>query len=80
MLALVTGGNGFIGSHLVEHLLRQGYSVRCLVRKTSDLRWLRNLNVEYAYGDLFDNEALKLALQNVEIIFHSAGNFIQIII
>ncbi|MBM4166817.1 MAG: SDR family NAD(P)-dependent oxidoreductase [Ignavibacteria bacterium] len=73
MLALVTGGNGFIGSHLVEHLLQRGYSVRCLVRKTSNLQWLKNFSVEYVYGDLFDNDALKNAVQNVDLIFHSAG-------
>jgi nucleoside-diphosphate-sugar epimerase len=73
MLALVTGANGFIGSHLVEHLLQRGYSVRCLVRKTSDIRWLKNLNVEFILGDLFDNDALISALQNVDYIFHTAG-------
>ena len=73
MLALVTGGNGFIGSHLVEHLLQRNYTVRCLVRKSSDLKWVQHLPVEFIYGDLFDNSVLKLALHNVDVVFHSAG-------
>jgi dihydroflavonol-4-reductase len=73
MKALVTGGNGFIGSHLVELLLSRNYSVRCLVRKTSDLKWLNKLNVELIYGDLFDDSALRSAVSGVDAVYHSAG-------
>jgi nucleoside-diphosphate-sugar epimerase len=73
MKALVTGGNGFIGSHLVELLLSNQYSVRCLVRKTSDLTWLKGLNVELVYGDLFDVNALRDAVKGVDYVYHSAG-------
>jgi len=73
MKALVTGGTGFIGSHLVEHLLSRGYEVRCLVRKTSDLVWLKGLKTDLVYGDLFNDEALKKAVMNVDQVYHSAG-------
>ncbi len=73
MNALVTGGTGFIGSHLVELLLNKGYSVRCLVRKTSDLAWLKDLPVEYVHGDLFDMDALRKAVSGVDYVYHSAG-------
>jgi nucleoside-diphosphate-sugar epimerase len=73
MEALVTGGNGFIGSHLVELLLSKHYSVRCLVRKTSDLTWLKGLNVELVYGDLFDANALRESVKGVDYVYHSAG-------
>ena len=70
---LVTGANGFVGSHLVEGLLDKGYQVRCLVRKTSNLKWLSGLKVEYAYGDISEKDSLKEAVRNVDIIIHSAG-------
>lgn len=73
MKALVTGATGFIGSHLAEFLLRRGYTVRCLIRRTSDPVWLKGLTVEYVYGDLFDDTALQAAVQGVDFIYHSAG-------
>ncbi len=73
MKALVTGANGFIGSHLVDLLLSHRYEVRCLVRRTSDLRWLRDLPIEFVYGDLFDEPALRDATAGVDYVFHSAG-------
>ncbi len=73
MKALVTGGTGFVGSHLVDHLLEKNYSVRCLIRKSSDTKWLAGKPVEYVYGDLFDGEALKQAVSGVDYVYHSAG-------
>ena len=51
-VCLVTGATGFIGSHLAERLVRDGYQVRCLVRPTSDTTSLDGLDVELATGDL----------------------------
>lgn len=73
MRALVTGSNGFIGSHLVEKLLEKNYEVRCLVRKTSNLRWIKNLPVEFVYGDVTQKETLMPAVENVDIVFHLGG-------
>jgi dihydroflavonol-4-reductase len=70
---LVTGGTGFIGSHLVESLLRKGYRVKCLIRKTSSLKWLDKLQVEYVHGDLFMPDALRAAVRDVEYVYHLAG-------
>lgn len=73
MKALVTGASGFIGSHLVDNLLKRGYSVRVLLRKTSKLEWLSNLPLEFVYGDLFSEHTLAEAVSGVDCIYHSAG-------
>ncbi len=71
--ALVTGANGFIGSHLVEELVRSQTEVRCLVRRTSDLGWLKGLPVEIAYGDCVDKDSLSSAVAGVNCVYHLAG-------
>ncbi|MGD0916394.1 MAG: NAD-dependent epimerase/dehydratase family protein [Thermodesulfobacteriota bacterium] len=73
MKALVTGSTGFIGSHLVESLAQRGVRVRCLVRKTSDLKWLKNLPAEFVYGDCNEKDSLKEAVKGVDQVFHLAG-------
>lgn len=70
---LVTGGTGFVGSHLVDLLLEKQYNVRCLIRTSSDTKWLRNKPMEFVYGDLFDGNALREAVSGVEYVYHSAG-------
>ena len=79
MKAYVTGGTGFIGSHLVEHLVDQGYHVTCLIRKTSNLRWLDHLlatkspQVELVIGDLHDSNVLVEQVRDASLVFHLAG-------
>ncbi len=70
---LITGANGFIGSHLTERLLQDNMKVRCLVRKTSNLQWLKNLETEIVFGDIEDTESLENAVKGVDTIFHLAG-------
>lgn len=71
--ALVTGGTGFIGSHLVEALIRDGWNVRCLVRETSSRRFIPHDGIEFSIGTLDDKESLKKSLQGINTIFHLAG-------
>jgi nucleoside-diphosphate-sugar epimerase len=73
MTTLVTGATGFIGSHLVELLLRKGHTVRVLLRRTSDPVWLKDQPVEMVFGDLFDDRVLRQAVEGVEYVYHSAG-------
>jgi dihydroflavonol-4-reductase len=75
MKVIVTGANGFIGSHIVKKLLQASYQVRALVRPTSDLRSLENLDVELAYGDILDPDSLQKAFQGCRWCFHVAGVF-----
>jgi nucleoside-diphosphate-sugar epimerase len=70
--AFVTGGTGFVGSHVVEELLRRDVEeVRCMVR--SDPKWLADLDVTYVHGDLSDVETLWTALDGVTHVYHVAG-------
>jgi nucleoside-diphosphate-sugar epimerase len=71
--ALVTGGTGFVGSHLVELLLRKGYDVTCLVRDAARLQWLKGLKVGIVQGDCILPESLVPAVRGVSVVFHAAG-------
>ncbi|MDX9714138.1 MAG: NAD-dependent epimerase/dehydratase family protein [Dissulfurispiraceae bacterium] len=73
MRALVTGPTGFIGSHLVEALLADGFSVKCLVRSSSDTSRLDGLDVKLIYGDCAERETINKAVSDVDYVFHLAG-------
>jgi nucleoside-diphosphate-sugar epimerase len=72
MNVLITGATGFIGRHLTATLSKT-YPVRCLVRKTSDIKELRDLNVDLVYGDLLDKGSLAPALGGIDLVYHLAG-------
>jgi nucleoside-diphosphate-sugar epimerase len=73
MKALVTGATGFIGSHLAEELVKRGYAVTCLVRKTSNLRWIEGLDTALVYGDCEERESLNGLPPDFDYVFHLAG-------
>ena len=73
MKAFVTGATGFIGSFLAEALVRRGYTVTCLIRKTSDLKWIRHLDMDILHADLADSSAYAGRLREFDYIFHVAG-------
>jgi nucleoside-diphosphate-sugar epimerase len=69
----VTGGTGFIGSHLVKRLKQDGYQCRCLVREKSHSDFIRELGVDFVYGDILDRDSLKGRLEDIDIVFHLAA-------
>jgi dTDP-L-rhamnose 4-epimerase len=69
MRVLLTGGTGFIGSHIADVLHRHGYQVRILHRGEEK----RNPNFEYHQGDLLDTKSLGEALQGVDVVSHQAA-------
>lgn len=75
MRALVTGGSGFIGGHVVKTLLRQGIEVRALVRPTTNVSILRDFDVEVVYGDITDPISIRDVVQAVDFVFHVAADY-----
>jgi nucleoside-diphosphate-sugar epimerase len=70
---LITGANGFIGSHLCDAFLESEYEVHGLVRSTSNLKFLKDSKVRLIYGDLQDIDSIELP-ESVEVIVHAAAS------
>lgn len=70
MKILVTGGTGFLGTHLVPLLVEAGHHVRVIGRTPPPKDWTK---VEFLKGDLKDREAVRAALEGVEAVYHLAG-------
>ncbi len=79
--ALVTGANGFIGSHLVENLIDNGYKVRAFVLYNSfnSYGWLDSLTkekkdqIDFFSGDIRDPNGVRVAMENIDVVFHLAA-------
>lgn len=78
MRALVTGGAGLIGSHVVDLLLREGWKVRSLdnlepnTHKRGKPDWI-NPGTEFIEGDIRDRETIASALEDIDVVFHQAA-------
>jgi UDP-glucose 4-epimerase len=76
---LVTGGAGFIGSHLVDRLMEDGHQVRVLDNLSAGSidnirQWIGHERFEFVKGDMADVETVKKALEGVDAVFHLAAN------
>lgn len=73
MRVLVTGGSGFLGSHVTEQLKSAGHDVVCLVRASSNTTFLETLGVSLAEGAVDDAPSLDAAVKGVDAVVHCAG-------
>ena len=75
MLVFLTGATGFVGSHVARALAAQGADLRLLIRSSSDLRNIQELQADRVVGDLRDAASLKKALAGCDVIFHVAADY-----
>jgi len=68
--SLVMGATGFVGSHVVRKLVERGDDVRVYLRKSSSAIAIDDLDVERCYGDLYDEEALRAAISDCDVVFY----------
>ena len=73
---LITGANGFIGANIVRAALKKRYEVKAFVRKTSNLINLRDLDIDFAYGDLRDIKSISKAMDDCDFIIHAGAIYI----
>lgn len=72
-IAVITGANGFVGSHLSELLLSKGWQVRSIIRSSSNTKWLDHQTVELHRVGITDVTAVAKVLQGADYLFHLAG-------
>ena len=74
-MILVTGGTGFLGAHLLTHLLQAGEEVRCIYRSKPFKYLPQNIveKIEWVRGDVLDVVLLENALQGIDRVYHCAG-------
>jgi len=70
MKAFITGGTGFIGSHLIDYLLKKGFDIHALVRNLNNPKWLRGKKITFLKGDFFNIPPLS---KDINYIFHLGG-------
>lgn len=73
MKALVTGGTGFLGSHLIQSLRERGDEVVCIAKDKMNLGVIDAIGVKFIFGNISDNLDWDSALDGVDVVYHLAG-------
>jgi NADH dehydrogenase len=79
-MILVTGGSGYIGSHIIKRFVEEGKTVRALIRNPTRAERegrLKDLDVEWSEGDVTQLESLHKAMQGVELVIHTVAIAIE---
>lgn len=75
-MILVTGGTGFLGSYILQHLVEKGYEVRAIRRSNKPIAWISDSildKVQWVEGDILDVVSLQEAMEGVDTVIHSAA-------
>ncbi|MBI1722673.1 MAG: complex I NDUFA9 subunit family protein, partial [Gemmatimonadetes bacterium] len=78
MLVAMTGATGFVGSHVVQKLLRHDHEVRILSRHPETAGWLRDRGIEVVAGDLEDQASLRALVAGAEAVVHLVGIIVEL--
>src|SRR5215212_6042784 len=70
---LVTGANGFLGSHLSRELYRRGYEVKVMIRPKADVRTIADVPCEVFYGEIHQKEDVVQAVSGCQVVIHEAA-------
>jgi nucleoside-diphosphate-sugar epimerase len=72
-MILLTGATGFLGEFVLEELVQKGHEVTCFIRNTSNLDKIKQLNVNYVYGELDDYKSIREALKGKDALVNIAS-------
>jgi len=74
MKIFISGATGFVGGHLAENLIKENHEIKTLVRKSSDVSFIKTLGVDITYGDITDYASVKAAMEGCELVYHAASS------
>ena len=73
MRAVITGGTGFLGSHLINQLIKKGYDIACLSRGTTDTSYIESIGVTIIQANITDRENIEKNIKEGDVVFHIAA-------
>ena len=74
MKCLVTGASGFLGTNLVHELVKSGWTVRVIVRRKSNTKYIESLPIEIVYGEITKPADVEKAVEGCDVVFNVAGD------